>query len=94
MILLSLPKHVTFDPGMPAELFAVAWLACGLGAMHIATKRGANGCIWFALGMLLGPFGVLLSFAAYSTREPCPYCRKKIPTGALRCPKCTSALAT
>jgi hypothetical protein len=68
------------------------WCICGVGAAVVASSRGASGCAWFALGFLLGPLGFALAF---TNRLPeCPYCKKGVPTGAVKCPSCQSDLST
>lgn len=37
------------------------WLLCAVIASAAASGRGLNGCLWFAIGFFLGPFGVLLA---------------------------------
>lgn len=72
-------------------LVLAIWLLCGIGAASIAQGRGASGCLWFGLGVLLGPLGLALAFTAGSQKE-CPHCRKKIHPEATKCPFCQSAL--
>ncbi len=69
------------------ELLLLLWVVCGIGAAAIASARGANGCLWFGLGMLFGPFGIIFAFLAGDTKR-CPQCASQIPGAALRCPKC------
>ena len=52
------------------EFGILAWLLFGIVSAIIAKKKGRSGCAWFFLGVLLGPFGLLLAFAAPSEREP------------------------
>jgi hypothetical protein len=40
------------------------WVLFGIGAVMVASKKGRSGCAWFALGFLLGPFGLLFAFLA------------------------------
>jgi len=37
---------------------------CGIGAAVVAQSRGANGCLWFGVGALFGPFGLAFAFAS------------------------------
>ncbi len=78
-------------PGYIMEIALLLWVVCGIAATFIAQSRGANGCLWFGLGVLLGPLGLALSFAAGSTTE-CPHCRSTIRGDASRCPKCQAEL--
>lgn len=68
----------------------IIWCLFGIGAMLIASSRGANTTLWFFLGMLLGPFGLL--FALFSGGKQCPYCKSKIHKDALMCPRCQQKL--
>lgn len=38
-----------------------AWLFFGIVGAWIATTKGRGGCFWFALCVLLGPFGLALA---------------------------------
>jgi len=64
----------------------VIWILCGLTSAYIARGRGAGGCGWFALGVILGPIGFLLALLV--TGRECPSCHSKIHDKATRCPKC------
>jgi hypothetical protein len=49
---------------MEAPLFLLAvmfWVICGIAAAFVASSRNANGCLWFGLGILFGPFGLAFS---------------------------------
>jgi len=74
------------------ELAIAIWIFCGIGAALVAQSRGADGCLWFGLGVLLGPFGLAFAFASGTDRK-CPYCRGRVHPEATRCPKCQAELA-
>ena len=40
----------------------IIWCICAIGTAVVASSRGANGSVWFALGFLLGPLGFALAF--------------------------------
>src|ERR1019366_546070 len=61
---------------------------CGLRS----AESGCGGCLWFGLGILLGPIGLALSFVAGETKT-CPHCQSQIPQRATRCPKCQGDLS-
>ncbi len=65
------------------------WILCGLISTYIATSRGSNGCLWFVLGVLLGPVALVLALFEGSQ---CPYCRSLIHAKAVVCPKCQREL--
>src|ERR1035438_4964899 len=73
------------------ELAIALWIFCGIGAAFVAQSRGADGCLWFGLGVLLGPFGLAFAFASGTDRR-CPHCRERIHPDATRCPKCQADL--
>lgn len=58
----------------------------GIGAAIVASNKGASGILWFFLGVILGPIGLLLAF--FSGGKRCPYCKSKIHKDATICPKC------
>jgi len=69
--------------------FLVIWLLFGICAAIVASNRGANGCLWFGLGVLLGPIGFALAF---TTGAKCPKCASRISEDAKVCPKCGYAV--
>ena len=75
------------------ELVIAIWIFCGIGAAFVAQSRGASGCLWFGLGVLLGPFGLAFAFASGTDRK-CPHCRERVHPEATRCPKCQADLAS
>jgi predicted amidophosphoribosyltransferase len=74
------------------ELAILIWIVCGIGSAFVAQSRGADGCLWFGLGVLLGPIGLALAFIAGETKT-CPNCQSRIPQKATRCPKCQRDLS-
>jgi hypothetical protein len=66
-------------------MLILVWLTCGVAASIVASNRGGSGCLWFGLGIVFGPFGLLMAFAN-GTR--CPRCAKGISTDAKVCPHC------
>jgi hypothetical protein len=40
----------------------VWWALCGLVSCIVAASRGASGFVGFMLGVLLGPFGIIIAF--------------------------------
>ena len=62
------------------------WLLFGLAAALVANSRGGSSLLWFFMGCLFGPFGVLFSF--FSGGKQCPFCMSRIHIAAIICPKC------
>ena len=67
------------------------WLLFGICAAIVASNRGQSGCLWFGLGVLLGPIGFALAFTG---GRKCPECAKRISTEAKTCPYCRTKLET
>jgi len=87
---------------MEILLFSV-WIGCAFGAMALASNKGRSGCLWGFLGLLLGPFALLIaalsgsetSGAAHSPSlgmKPCPYCAEQVRAEAVLCRYCGSKL--
>lgn len=66
------------------------WLLFGICSAVVASNRGGSGCVWFGLGILLGPIGFALAF---TQGVSCEYCGKKISTKAALCPYCKVSTA-
>ena len=73
------------------EFLLIVWIFCGIGATVVASGRGANGCLWFGLGFIFGPFGLAASFMA-GENVVCLSCRKRIHPDAEKCPYCQTTL--
>lgn len=67
--------------------WAVAWLVCGLIAAMIGGGKG-EGCLGFIVGVLFGPFGILIALFSSGNRVACPFCAEKINKKAKVCPHC------
>jgi hypothetical protein len=39
----------------------IIWVFFGVAAVIVAAQKNRRGCAWFALGFLLGPFGLLFA---------------------------------
>lgn len=74
------------------EIFILIWVVCGIAAAVVASNRNANGCLWFGIGVLFGPFGLAFAFMSGSERK-CPYCRKGVANEATKCPYCQSDIS-
>lgn len=71
--------------------FLLIWFLFGICAAIVASNRGANGCLWFGIGVLLGPIGFALAF---TTGTKCPQCASRISEDAKACPHCGQGLGT
>lgn len=84
---------------------AIVWLICGFVAGVVAEYNGRNGCGWFLLGFLLGPFALLLAVAMGKDRDAlnqkmvesgklvkCGSCAELVLPEATRCRFCGATL--
>lgn len=67
--------------------YLLVWLLFGFVAGIIGHNKGVGG-IAFAIGFLLGPFGLLIVIFMRGERKQCPYCMSLIHISASICPKC------
>jgi len=68
--------------------FALIWLLCAVIAAIIGAKKGL-GCASFAVGLLFGPFGILIAHMSKGHLKTCPHCREQVHWEATACPRCT-----
>jgi ribosomal protein L40E len=71
----------------------LSWLVFGVVSAFVARSRGRGGCAWFALGVLLGPIGLILAFTANprveaAERAAAEAKAKKASALSKKCPSC------
>ena len=63
------------------------WILFGIVAGMIGAKKG-DGFSMFVIGVLLGPFGILIALFSPGNRKTCPHCRELIDKDATVCSHC------
>lgn len=65
----------------------IFWIVCGVIAGMIGSNKG-SGCAGFALGLLLGPLGIIIALIMKGNQKKCPFCKGDIPEDATTCKHC------
>ena len=84
------------------------WLLFGIFSAILASNKGRSGCGWFIVGILFGPFGLLVGLMSPVGKEspgvysqpatsetgefPCPSCGKTLYRGVYKCPWCGTGI--
>ena len=79
-------------------IIPAVWVACGLIAERIRQGKAADGRDWFAIGLLLGPIGLLMALGPEPSdaaqRPVCIHCGKVVARGRERfCNHCGEPFA-
>jgi hypothetical protein len=73
------------------------WVLCAIMSGIIAGEKNRRFWVWFAFGLLTGPYGLYRSLKAEEVvppelGQPCPNCKKFIRKTARACPRCGHTL--
>lgn len=87
------------------EILIIIWLFFGIASAVIMSNKGRSGCGGFALGFLLGPFGLIIALVLPTDRtsqeatdirsgqfKKCPDCAEVIKAEAKKCRHCGAEL--
>ncbi|MEI9927735.1 MAG: zinc ribbon domain-containing protein [Sphingomonas sp.] len=73
------------------EILVIIWLVFGFAAMAVMQNKGRSGCGGFALGFLLGPFGLIIALVLSSDHRELE--KKALQAGEMRkCPQCAELI--
>jgi len=87
------------------EILLIIWIVCGVIGGMILSNKGRSGCGGFALGFLLGPFGIIIALVMGTDHKElenrslsggemrkCPSCAELVRAEAAKCRFCGSDL--
>lgn len=93
------------ETGRCMEILIVIWLLFGIASAVVMSNKGRSGCGGFALGFLLGPFGLIIALVLPADRmaqekkdlrlgqsKKCPQCAELIKVEAKKCRHCGAEL--
>lgn len=88
---MSTDDLASYNLGVAMLELLLFWLFCALLSWGFGARRGEGG-VSFLLGLVFGPFGVLVAYFTHGIYRPCPFCYELHHPKATVCPHCQREL--
>ena len=68
------------------------WLLCGIFSGALASSKNRSGFGWFLIGLIVGPFGLLVAFFPKLDKRPSGWSEGTAPAESKACPFCAETI--